>query len=149
MSGYGVPFRIRPLEKVDNIGAPMPRQVREIDNYQTCRVFLDQCSQDARLRAQETNDPRWMQYAKWFDGYKTQQKSSQIYYEGGESKEILQAGCHILELPQDYCHTRSELWSNARNQLFNQLSAYHLWQDPPHTGPGPSIEYQFTTTTHQ
>jgi len=141
MSGYGVPFRLYPLQKADTKGAPLPSQVKEIHDYDTCMVFAKEAADNARMRAQQRNDPRYYEYANWFDEFAHSQKATQTFCPHGSGNFTLDGGCKLLLIPDSHCESRTQLWNEARNDLFDQLFRYHTNTGFPSEGPSQQIHY--------
>ena len=136
MSGYGKPFREFTLEKVNTSQCMLPSKVSTIQDYDTCMVMMDQCKQNASLKAEQRNDPRYLQYAQWFDGFAEQDKSIRTLNQQGDGDLEFFGGCKILLMKNE--QNRNKLWSSASNSLYKQLERYH--NNQPFTGQEPTVK---------
>ncbi len=123
MSGPGKPFREFTIQKVEKTQCPLPSKVSSIKDYDTCMVMMDQCKRSAAVRSEQRNDPRYLQYANWFDSFAQQDKSVRTLDQDGDVDMDFYGGCKIF-LMKD-ADSRDKLWSSASNTLQDQLLRYH------------------------
>lgn len=149
MSGFGKPFREFTIQKVDNVRCPLPSKVNEIRDYDTCMVLMDQSTRAATTKAVQRNDPRYMQYAKWFHSFAEQDKSVRTLDQCGDGTMDFYGGCKIL-LMKD-CESRNKLWSSASNALEEQLLRFHTNQNSRFGGqnPDPTVQCTFNNNKSQ
>lgn len=117
------PFPTYTINRVDDNICPMPDQVDEIRDYQTCMVQMKQCQNSATSRAKLRNNPSYLQYANWFDKFAEQQKSVRTLDGDGDGSFEFYGGCKLLLM--NNIQARDKLWNPAKDILKEQLSIYH------------------------
>ncbi len=143
MSGPGYPFAEYTIEKIDKVHVPLPSKVEQIKDYPTCMVMMKQAQRGATVRAEQRNDPRYLQYANWFDSFAQQDRSVRTLNQNGDGEMEFFGGCKIL-LMKD-ANNRNQMWSSAQESLRDQLLRYHTNKNSRFGGqnPSPTVECHF------
>jgi len=136
MSGPGYPFPEYTIEKVENNICPMPSQVNDIQDYQTCMVTMKQCANVAATRAKQRNNPQYYQYYNYFDTFANKDESKRTLNQDGDGQLQFMGGCKIFLMQNP--GARNELWSSAREGLRDQLLRFHTDQNSSHGGKSPA-----------
>ena len=149
MSGDGFPFPTYTIEKVDKVQCPLPSKVEQIRDYPTCMVMMKQSKRSAEVRAEQRNDPHYLQYANWFDSFANQDRAVTTLDQDGDGEMAFYGGCKIL-LMKD-AESRNRLWSSATESLRDQLLRYHTNQKSRFGGqnPEPTVACHFRNNKAQ
>ncbi len=132
----GYPFPEYATNQQTSAVVMLPNQVECIQDYPTCRAMLQDASSAAIQRAHARNDPKYLQYAKWFSRFRDEDRAT-IRYTGGDetnhqSGQELEywGGCKVLLMQNGTTSNRDRLWDAAKKKLQTQSLAYHTNQFP-------------------
>lgn len=139
----GFPFPEYTIEKIDKVHVPLPSKVDQIKDYPTCMVMMKQAQRGAAVRAEQRNDPRYLQYANWFESFAQQDRSVRTLNENGDGEMAFFGGCKILLM--ENANNRNQMWSSAQEKLRDQLLRYHTNQNSRFGGqtPAPTVACHF------
>jgi hypothetical protein len=163
LNSGGYPYPTPFVEKAAAPRCMMPNEVYNINSYSECQLLMNQCANAAQAQGALRNDPRYQEYANFFQAFGTQDRSVREVNQDGEGSAKMWMGCKLLYptsgttggigagRPDSYngynddIPARREMWAVARENLRDQLFRYHTNQNSLWGGNNyaPFVECQF------